>query len=142
MTQVRQTLATILLALAGLLSPPPAAPAIDAEPARCAAAVAVAYSALAGDAPAPVPPPAPPAPPAPESPCGGKCSGGTFRPDGRIPMQCPSDCPCGCRRANSPGKPDSSPKCKVCLDNKHIMGADGVIRQCRSCCPDGKCPLR
>jgi hypothetical protein len=142
MSTIRNTLASLLLVLAGWLSAPPAVPAIDAEPARCAAAVAVAYATLAGDAPAPVPPPAPPTPPAPEAPCGGKCSGGTFRPDGRIPMQCPSDCPCGCRRANSPGKPHSSPKCKVCLDNKYIMGADGVIRQCRSCCPDGKCPLR
>jgi hypothetical protein len=141
MTAVRQTLAAILLAVAGWLSAPPAVPAIDAEPARCAAAVAVAYAALAGDAPAPVPPPTPPPPPTPESPCGGKCSGGVYKPDGRIEARCGKDCPCGCR-ANRPEKLDSSPRCGTCLDNKHIMGTDGVIRPCRLCCPDGKCPLR
>jgi hypothetical protein len=132
MTTLRNTAAAILLALAGWLAVPTPPTAADLEPARCAGAVAVAYAALARE----VTPPAPPTPPAPEAPCGGKCSGGTFKPDGRIPMNCPSDCPCGCRRAKA------ATKCGTCLDNKYIMGTDGVIRPCRSCCPDGKCPLR
>jgi hypothetical protein len=136
MSIVRNTLASILLAVAGWLSAPPAVPAIDAEPARCAAAVAVAYAALAGDAPAPVPPPTPPTPPAPEAPCGGKCSSGVYRPDGRIEARCGKDCPCGCQR------PKAAAKCGSCLDTRSVMGSDGVIRQCRSCCPDGKCSLR
>jgi hypothetical protein len=137
MSTIRNTLASLLLAVAGWLSAPLAAPAIDAEPARCAAAVAVAYAALAGDAPAPVPPPAPPTPPAPEAPCGKTCSNGVYKPDGRIPMQCPSDCPCGCRR------PKAAVKCQSCLDTRSVMGADGVIRPCRVCsCASGSCPTR
>jgi len=132
MNTLRNTAAALLLALAGWLAVPTPPTAADTEPARCAGAVAVAYAALAPQ----VTPPAPPTPPAPEAPCGGKCSNGTFKPDGRIPMECPKDCPCGCRRAKA------ATKCSACLDNKYIMATDGVIRPCRSCCPDGKCPLR
>jgi hypothetical protein len=65
---------------------------IDREPPRAAAAVAAAYASLAPDA-------APPPAPAPgKCGCEGKCESGQYRPDGRIPMQCEKDCPCGCRR--------------------------------------------
>ena len=134
MSIIRNTLASLLLAFAGWLAAPPAVPAIDAEPARCAAAVAVAYAALAGDAPAPVPPPTPPTP---EAPCGGKCSGGVYRPDGRIEARCGKDCPCGCQR------PKAAAKCGSCLDTRSVMGADGVIRPCRVCsCASVSCPAR
>jgi len=134
MSIVRNTLASILMALAGWLSAPPAVPAIDAEPARCAAAVAVAYAAHAGDAPAPVPPP----PPTPEAPCGGTCSNGVYRPDGRIEARCGRDCPCGCQR------PKAAVKCGACLDTRAIMGTDGVVRPCSKCrdCTSGTCPVR
>ena len=142
MTTLRNTLAALLAALAGWLAVPAVPSASSLEPARCAGAVAVAYAALARE----VTPPAPPAPPAPEAPCGGKCQGGTFRPDGRIPMTCPQDCPCGCRKTNHPAKPDSSPapakRCARCLDTGAIMGSDGVIRPCRACCAGGVCPTR
>jgi hypothetical protein len=137
MNAIRNTAAAILLALAGWLAVPTPPTAADIEPARCAGAVEVAYAALARE----VTPPAPPTPPAPEAPCGGKCSGGTFKPDGRIPMECPADCPCGCR-ANRPGKLDSSPRCGTCLGTRLVQGADLVIRPCRSCCPSGTCPAR
>lgn len=138
MSTLRNTAAALLLAIAGWLSVPAPPTAADTEPARCTGAVAVAYAALARE----VTPPAPPAPPKPEAPCGGKCSNGTFRPDGRIPMQCPADCPCGCRRANHPEKLDSSPRCGVCLDTRFVQGSDLVIRPCRACCPSGTCPTR
>ena len=132
MTTLRNTLAAILLALAGWLAVPPSAPAIDAEPARCAAAVAVAYAALAAD----VPDPPAPTPPAPEAPCGGRCTSGVYRPDGRIEARCGKDCPCGCQRAKA------AAKCPKCLDTKAIMGTDGVVRPCRACCASGTCPTR
>jgi hypothetical protein len=132
MTTLRNTAAAILLALAGWLAVPTPPTAADLEPARCAGAVAVAYTALARD----VTPPAPPTPPAPEAPCGGKCSGGTFRPDGRIPMNCPADCPCGCRKSKA------ATKCPTCLDTRLVQGSDLVIRPCRACCPSGTCPAR
>jgi hypothetical protein len=132
MTTLRNTAAAILLALAGWLAVPTPPTAADLEPARCAGAVAVAYAALARE----VTPPAPPTPPAPEAPCGGKCSGGTFKPDGRIPMECPADCPCGCKKAKA------AARCQTCLDTRLIQGADLVIRPCRACCPSGTCPTR
>ena len=140
MNAIRTTIAALLAALAGWLAVPAVPSASSLEPARCAGAVAVAYATLARE----VTPPAPPAPPTPEAPCGGKCSGGTFRPDGRIPMQCPKDCPCGCKRTNRPEKLDSSPakRCATCLDTGAIMGIDGVIRPCRACCAGGACPTR
>jgi hypothetical protein len=65
---------------------------IDREPPRAAAAVAAAYASLAPEA-APTPTPAPV-----KCGCSGKCSGGIYRPDGRIEMKCEKDCPCGCRK--------------------------------------------
>lgn len=132
MNQFRTTAAAALATLAGWLVVPAPPTAADTEPARCAGAVAVAYAALARE----VTPPAPPTPPKPEAPCGGKCQGGTFRPDGRIPMQCPADCPCGCRKAAA------AKRCATCLDTLKIMGLDGVIRPCRACCASGTCPVR
>jgi hypothetical protein len=122
MTTLRNTIAAALLALAGWLAVP-VAPAIDDERARCDAAVAVAYAALA-DAPAP---PTPPAPPAPEAPCGAKCKDGVYRPDGRIEARCGKDCPCGCQSRKQ------APKCAACLDTRAIMGVDGVVRPCTKC---------
>jgi hypothetical protein len=91
------TLYRSLLAFLAALSADPAE--IDREPPRAAAAVAAAYASLSPDA-APTPPPAPaPA----KCGCGGKCSSGTYKPDGRIVMQCEKDCPCGCRK-RSEGK--------------------------------------
>ena len=132
MTAIRNTLAALLLALAGWLAVPPSAPAIDAERARCDAAVAVAYAALATD----VPDPPAPTPPAPEAPCGGRCNSGVYRPDGRIEARCGKDCPCGCQ------KPKAAAKCAKCLDTGAIMGTDGVVRPCRACCASGTCPTR
>ena len=133
MTTFRNTLAALLLAIAGWLAVPPSAPAIDAERARCDAAVAVAYAALATDAPAPVPPPAP----GPEAPCGGKCNAGVYKPDGRIEAKCGKDCPCGCQ------KPKTAAKCPKCLDTGNVMGTDGVVRPCLSCrtCTSGTCSV-
>ena len=131
MSQIRNTLAAILLALAGWLAVPAAVPAIDAERARCDAAVAVAYAALAAEAPAPTPPA-----PGPEAPCGGKCNAGVYKPDGRIEARCGKDCPCGCQR------PRAAAKCSRCLDTGNVMGTDGVVRPCRACCASGACPTR
>lgn len=83
-----------LLSVLASLSADPAE--IDREPPRAAAAVAAAYATLAPGEPTP----APPAPPA-ACACGGKCQGGTYRPDGRIVMQCEVSCPCGCRKAGA-----------------------------------------
>jgi hypothetical protein len=92
------TLYRSILAFLASLSADPAE--IDREPPRAAAAVAAAYASLAPDA-APTPPPAP----APgKCACGGKCSGGIYRPDGRIEMRCEKDCPCGCRKSSAPGR--------------------------------------
>ena len=134
MTAIRNALAAALLAVAGWLAVPPSAPAIDAERARCDAAVAVAYAALATD----VPDPPAPTPPAPEAPCGGGCSSGVYKPDGRIEARCGKDCPCGCQRKQA------AAKCAKCLDTKAIMGTDGVVRPCSSCrtCTSGTCPTR
>ena len=134
MTALRNTLAALLLALAGWLAVPPSAPAIDAERARCDAAVAVAYAALAAD----VPDPPAPTPPAPEAPCGGRCTSGVYLPDGRIEARCGKDCPCGCQR------PKAAAKCSRCLDTGNVMGTDGVVRPCSSCrnCTSGTCPTR
>ena len=68
---------------------------IDREHPRAAAAVAAAYAAFAADSA-----PAPPAPAV--CGCGGKCSGGIYKPDGRIEMKCEKDCPCGCRKSAGP----------------------------------------
>lgn len=132
MTNLRNTLAAALLALAGWLAVPAAVPAIGTERARCDAAVAVAYAALAAEAPAPTPP----EPPKPEAPCGGKCANGVYKPDGRIEARCGKDCPCGCQR------PKAAAKCPRCLDTRATMGTDGVVRRCSSCCTDGACPTR
>ncbi len=132
MTALRNTLAALLLALAGWLAVPPSSPAIDAEPARCAAAVAVAYAALATD----VPDPPAPTPPAPEAPCGGRCSSGVYRPDGRIEARCGRDCPCGCQRKQA------AAKCGACLDTGYTMAADGIVRPCSRCCRGGTCPTQ
>lgn len=72
---------------------------VDREHPRAAAAVAAAYAAFSPDE-------APPAPPKPAGcGCGGKCSGGTYKPDGRIEMRCEGNCPCGCRQASpAPGR--------------------------------------
>jgi hypothetical protein len=83
---------SILAFLASLSADPQE---IDREPPRAAAAVAAAYASLAPET-APTPPPAP-APT--KCGCAGKCSNGTYKPDGRIVMQCEKDCPCGCRKA-------------------------------------------
>lgn len=101
-----------------------------AEPARCAAAVAIAYASLD------VSPPAPPAPPTPDSPCGGKCSSGVYRPDGRIETRCGTDCPCGCQRKSD------AVRCERCLGTGFVMGGDGVVRPCRSCPAPGSAPAR
>jgi len=89
------TLWRSLLAWLASLSADPAE--IDREAPRAAAAVAAAYAALAPGEPAPTPPAPPEA-----CGCGGKCQGGTYRPDGRIEMRCESGCPCGCRKSISP----------------------------------------
>jgi len=80
---------SILAFLASLSADPQE---IDREPPRAAAAVAAAYASLAPEV-APTPPPAPA-----KCGCGGKCSSGVYRPDGRIEMKCEKDCPCGCRK--------------------------------------------
>ena len=90
------TLYRTLLAWLASLSADPAE--IDRETPRAAAAVAAAYASLAPDA-APTPPPAPA-----KCGCGGKCSGGIYKPDGRIEMKCEKDCPCGCRKSPAPGR--------------------------------------
>lgn len=89
---------TLWRTIVGWLAAVSADPAqIDREPPRAAAAVAVAYSGFATDAP-----PAPPSP-APAKGCGceGKCQGGQYRPDGKIVMPCEKDCPCKCRKATA-----------------------------------------
>jgi hypothetical protein len=89
------TLYRSLLALLASLSADQAE--IDREPPRAAAAVAAAYASLAPEA-APTPPSAPA-----KCACGGKCSAGVYKPDGRIEMKCEANCPCGCRK-KSEGK--------------------------------------
>ena len=128
---MRDRLAALVAAVAGLLAAPAAV--VDIEPARCAGAVAVAYASLAADV-APTPDP-----PKPEPPCGGKCTNGVYKPDGRIEARCGKDCPCGCQR------PKAAAKCAKCLDTGAIMGTDGVVRpcsSCRACCASGTCPAR
>jgi hypothetical protein len=98
------TLYRSLLAWLAAISAEPAA--IDAEPPRAAAAVAAAYASFA---PAD-PPPSPPAPVA--CACGGKCSNGIYRPDGRIEMKCEASCACGCRKPKSVLA--APPACKDC----------------------------
>jgi hypothetical protein len=90
------TLYRSIIALLASLSADPAE--IDREPPRAAAAVAAAYASLAPET-APTPPPAPA-----KCACGGKCSNGVYRPDGRIEMKCERDCPCGCRKSPAPGR--------------------------------------
>jgi hypothetical protein len=92
------TLYRSLLALLASLSADPQE--IDREPPRAAAAVAAAYASLAPEA-APTPPPAPASA---KCGCGGKCSNGVYRPDGRIEMKCEANCPCGCRKSSAPGR--------------------------------------
>lgn len=90
------TLYRSIIALLASLSADPQE--IDREPPRAAAAVAAAYASLAPET-APTPPPAP----APgKCACGGKCTNGIYRPDGRIEMKCEKDCPCGCRKSAGP----------------------------------------
>jgi hypothetical protein len=84
------TLWQTLLALLASLSADPTE--IDREHPRAAAAVAAAYASLAPET-APTPPPAPA-----KCGCGGKCSSGIYKPDGRIEMKCEKDCSCGCRK--------------------------------------------
>jgi len=84
------TLYRSILAFLASLSADPAE--IDREPPRAAAAVAAAYASLATET-APTPPPAPA-----KCACGGKCSNGVYRPDGRIEMKCDSTCTCECRK--------------------------------------------
>ena len=79
-----------LLAFLASLSADPAE--IDREPPRAAAAVAAAYATFAPET-TPEPPPAPAA-----CGCGGKCSAGIYKPDGRIEMRCEANCACGCRK--------------------------------------------
>lgn len=90
------TLYRSLLAFLASLSADPAE--IDREHPRAAAAVAAAYATFAADAPAPTPP----APAA--CACGGKCQGGTYKPDGTIVMQCEKGCACGCRKSPAPSR--------------------------------------
>jgi hypothetical protein len=90
------TLYRSLLAFLASLSADPAE--IDREHPRAAAAVAAAYATLAPET-APTPPPAPA-----RCGCGGTCSSGIYRPDGRIEMKCEKDCSCGCRKSSAPGR--------------------------------------
>lgn len=85
-----------LLAFLAALSADPAE--IDREAPRAAAAVAAAYATFAPET-APAPPPAPAA-----CGCGGKCESGQYRPDGRIVMECESNCACGCRKSPAPSR--------------------------------------
>lgn len=83
------TLYRSLLAFLASLSADPAE--IDREAPRAAAAVAAAYATFATEtSPAPAPIQA--------CGCGGKCVNGTYKPDGRIEMQCEKGCACGCRK--------------------------------------------
>ena len=91
------TLWRSLLAWLASLSADPAE--IDREAPRAAAAVAAAYATFSPAAPTPPTPPAPAG-----CACGGKCSGGIYRPDGRIEMRCEKDCPCGCRKSPAPSR--------------------------------------
>jgi len=127
---MRERLAAIVAALAGLLAAP--AIVVDLEPARCVGAVAVAYASLASDV-APTP-----APPKPEPPCGGKCNAGTYKPDGRIEARCGKDCQCGCV------KTQDAQRCRSCLGTGNVMGGDGVVRRCTACvnCTSGTCQPR
>lgn len=65
---------------------------IDREPPRAAAAVAAAYATMAPES-MPVPDPAQ------TCGCAGKCEGGIYKPDGRIPADCSRECLCGCKKA-------------------------------------------
>jgi hypothetical protein len=83
------TLYRSILAFLASLSADPAE--IDREAPRAAAAVAAAYSTFAPEtSPAP--------PPIQACGCGGKCSAGIYKPDGRIEMKCEKGCACGCRK--------------------------------------------
>lgn len=127
---MRDRLAALVAAVAGLLAAPAAV--VDIEPARCAGAVAVAYASLAADV-APTPDP-----PKPEPPCGGKCTNGVYKPDGRIEANCGKDCKCGCV------KTQDAPRCRSCLGTGNVMGGDGVVRRCTACdnCTSGTCQPR
>jgi hypothetical protein len=86
------TLYRSLLAFLASLSADPQE--IDREPPRAAAAVAAAYSTFAPEtSPAP--------PPIQACGCEGKCTNGTYKPDGRIPAECSQGCLCGCKKAAS-----------------------------------------
>jgi hypothetical protein len=100
---------------------------IDAEAAKCDVAVAAAYATFAPDV---VPAPTPPAPPGPmECPCGGRCVGGRYQPDGSIWQKCSPGC-LSCR-AGAPF-PQPAPECRC--------GGDCSAKCVCGCrCPDGKC---
>jgi len=107
----------------------------DADRPRAAAAVALAEAVVAPAPPSPTPPP--PTPPKPPScACGGKCTNGVYRPDGRIRMECDKDCGCGCR------KKVAAQKCSTCLGTGNVMGSDGIVRRCRACGVSGTYPSR
>jgi hypothetical protein len=132
----------IVAVLASLSADP--AEARRLEP-RAAAACAIAYAELAASPVGPVTPPAP-TPPAPPKP--NACPGGCDCVDGwigdrnhRSPCPCPKTCPCK-RAAATPSPPAPAVKlCPTCLGTLWHQGADGVIRRCRDCCRDGRCPL-
>jgi hypothetical protein len=70
---------------------------IATEPARAAAAVAVARASIIDEMAAK---PLPPAPPAPACRCSSTCVRGVWRPDGRIEARCDCTCPrCVAERA-------------------------------------------
>ena len=132
----------IVAVLASLSADP--AEARRMEP-RAAAACAIAYAELAASPVGPVTPPAP-TPPAPPKP--NACPGGCDCVEGwigdrshRSPCPCPKAC--ACKRATATPSPPApaAKRCRTCLDTLWHQGADGVIRRCRACCPDGRCPL-
>lgn len=117
------TLWRTLIAWLAAMSADPAQ--IDTEGPKCEAAVAAAYATFAPDLPpSPTPPPGPA-----ECPCGGRCVGGRYQPDGNIWQQCSPGC-LSCRAA-APASPQTSVcRCGGSCSAKCVCG-------CR--CPDGKC---
>lgn len=122
---------SFLLWLASLAADPVT---IDTEGPRSAAAVAAAYAAMRPEDPAP---PAPPRPA--ECPCGGKCQGGRYQPDGNIWQPCAE----GCRSCKPKASTPPACRCGGPCGPKCSCGCRSVLAPGRSAppeCPDGTCP--
>lgn len=112
---------------------------IDSEGPRSTAAVAAAYATMRPEAPQPAP--QPPDPPSTACPCGGRCVGGKYQPDGAIWQKCAPGC-ASCKKttAAAPLAPLPSP---ALLSVECPCGGKCTAScscGCRGVCVDGKCP--